>query len=123
MSNSGTPPNGTDGSMDAVFSSTRSLLIAIGALMAAHGATNTGLYEVIQIAAGGIMVVGPAAWGVWNAIQKARTKKEAVSEAVTTAVNAGLNLAAAGKMLTNPDGTPVPATADSAKAIVQNFSR
>jgi hypothetical protein len=61
----------TDQSLQPIFSALRYLLVTIGGILAAHGFAKGG--EYVQLAAGAVMVVGPAAWGVWTAFKNYRT--------------------------------------------------
>lgn len=103
--------------MAPVWSAVRALLITLGTALAANGYGDSHIYKIVEFASGSVLIVGPAAWGVWTAFRNREQKKEIT----TTAVNAGMNLAASGQMRTTPEGIPVPATAESAKKIVQNF--
>lgn len=111
-----------DASVTAIFSSVRSLLIVLGTMLAGKGMTDTGLYFWVETIAGSIMVVGPAAWGVYNAITTFIENRKKV----TQAVQAGVNLAVTGNALMRNTGngmaTPVPVTTASAKAIIKEFS-
>lgn len=60
-----------DPSLQPILSAVRSLLIVAGTFLAAHGYAHGG--EDLQLAAGAIMVVGPALWGVYSAISHYRT--------------------------------------------------
>jgi hypothetical protein len=107
--------------MNALWASMRYFLVVIGGLMGSAGLSQTGTYQIVMLASGSIMVVGPAAWGVWTAFQRVLDKRDAV----TNAVQAGLNLAATGNMLTceTPTGVviPVPVSHQSAAEIVKDF--
>lgn len=107
-----------DASLDSVLSAVRALLIAAGSILSANGFGNSGLYKWVEIGAGAVMVIGPAIWGVVNAIQNFRHKK-AIQ---TQGVNAGMALAASGQMLVHSDGTPVAATTTTASEIVKTFA-
>jgi hypothetical protein len=72
----------TDQSLQPVFSAIRALLIAAGGYLAAHGFATGGAYT--QLAAGSVMVLGPAAWGVWTAFKSYRT-----THRLATAVSPG----------------------------------
>lgn len=121
--------NSSNPAMDGVFSTARSFLIALGAFLAANGvATTSPLYRGVQIAAGAVMVLGPAGYSLYLAITHALAQRQAVAKGVA----AGINLVAAGKALTddgvllqiaNPDATPPkPVTETSAQEIVKNFA-
>ena len=58
--------NSTDPNINGILSSVRILLITIGGVMAGDGLQNTTAYHWVMIIAGSIMVVGPAAWGVYS---------------------------------------------------------
>ncbi|HEY1806083.1 MAG TPA: hypothetical protein VGG45_16535 [Terracidiphilus sp.] len=104
--------------INAVFSSIRSFLIVIGTVMAGNGLATSGAYKWVEIVAGSIMVVGPAAWGVYNAFANyiASRKK------TTAAVNATLHLATAGGVLVDRAGEPIPATDATAAQIVKSYA-
>jgi hypothetical protein len=108
----------TDASLDSVFSAVRGLLIAFGGILSANGYGDSGLYKWVEIGAGSVLVVGPLVWGVIDKIQKFRQKKAAV----TAGVNAGMALAASGQMLVHANGSPVTASDETAKEIVQTFA-
>lgn len=108
----------TDASLDSVLSAVRAALIAFGGFLASNGYGQSGLYHYVELGSGAVMIVGPAAWGVWSAIQKWRAKRTAV----TQAVNATLNLAASGQVIIRSDGTALPATNATADQIVKTFS-
>src|ERR1700744_3946084 len=109
--------------INAMFSSIRSFLIIVGTILAGYGFTNKNpLYFWIEVIAGTITVIGPAAWGVYVSIcHVLETRKK-----VTQAVNAGLNLAASGQMMTvqTTEGAvvPVPANTETAAEIVKTFA-
>lgn len=107
-----------DATLDSVFSATRAALIAFGGFLATNGYGSSGLYKWTELAAGGICIIGPAVWGIVASIQKWRAKQAALVQGV----NAGMGLAAAGAMIVKSDGTPIPATPETAKQIVQVFA-
>lgn len=61
----------TDQSLQPIFSALRYLLVTVGGILAANGFAQGGQY--VQIVAGAVIVVGPAAWGVWTAFKNYRT--------------------------------------------------
>lgn len=105
--------------MAPVWSAVRALLITVGSALAANGYGDSHVYKIVELAAGTVMIVGPAAWGVWTAFQNTRKKKELV----TTAVNAERTRAAveADPVRTTEAGTPLPATPAEAHDIVKTF--
>lgn len=115
----------TEAQFNSVLSSVRALLIAIGGWLLANGYATSVAYKGIEMAIGLSLVIGPSLWGVWVAISNARAKKEIT----TTAVNAGLKLAASGNMLDvhgdkvpcAPGTPPLPATPEAAAKIVQDY--
>ena len=111
----------SEAAMNGLWTSLRYLLVTIGTLMGTAGLSQTGAYQIVMFSSGAVMVIGPAAWGVWVAFNRVMEKRDAV----TNAVQAGLNLAATGNMLTceTPTGTviPVPVTHQTAAEIVKDF--
>lgn len=119
--------NPNDGNVNGIFSAVRALLIAIGGVMATKGLENTGAYFWVETISGSIMIVGPAAWGVYTAFAnyfKAR-------KAVAAGVQAGINLTASGKaisdsgdIITRNDGTTPPklVTLETAPKIVAEYA-
>jgi len=105
-------------SLDSVFSAVRAALIAIGGWLAANGYGSSGLYKWTELAAGGVMIIGPAIWGIVSAIQKWRQKRSVA----VAGVNAGMRLAVSGQMETHASGVPVPATVETAKQIIKDFA-
>jgi len=71
---------------DAVLSAVRSLLIVLGSGLVAKGYLSDG---VVQQVIGAIMVLLPAAWGIWDKYQVATAAKARD----VVAVNAGIALA------------------------------
>jgi hypothetical protein len=118
----------TDDGMDAVWTSLRILLLAIGVAMASAGLGSSKAYAYIMVAAGSVSAIGSAAWGVWTAIRRAAQKRQDMAKAVA----AGINLVVAGQALTgqgallqvaNPDSTPPkPVTEKSAAEIIKSFA-
>ena len=91
--------NQTDPNINGILSSIRIFLITIGGVMAGNGMENTGAYHWIMLIAGSIMVVGPAAWGVWSSFVNFRRAR-------AVGVQAGINLVVSGQAVT-PDGSVV----------------
>jgi hypothetical protein len=118
-----------DDTMAPVWTSVRVALLAIGGIMLDHGFTATSpAYKWVMIAAGSVTIIGPAIWGVYVAVTKARRARAAQAKAVQS----GINLVVAGQALTddgrllqvaNPDATPPkPVTETTAAAIVASFA-
>lgn len=110
--------------LNAVLSSIRSLLMVLGTVLAAHGLAASGLYFWVQLAAGSVMVVGPAIWGVYTSIENYRRAR-------ATGVQAGINLVTSGKAITEDgsvvsklDGTTPPkaVTLATADQIIKDFA-
>jgi len=117
----------TAASIDAALSATRTVLVLIGGVMAAHGYGGTTTYTVLELIIGSIMVVGPGLWGMWvawtNLINKRREAAQAAT-ATATMMSKGLALGADGKtLIAANDGVtpPKPFTSDSAAATVAKF--
>ena len=113
--------------VDALFSSIRSLLIVLGTILAGYGMTNTGWYFWIEAGAGSIMVIGPAAWGVYVAFTNLLKQRKAVAVGVQSGINlvaTGNALAADGAVISVNSGMtpPKPVTIKSAQEIVRNFA-
>lgn len=89
-------------------------------------ATTSPLYRAVEFASGAILVVGPALWGVWTAIQRARQKKAALAIGVASGINLavqGQALASDGSVLTTGSTTPPkPVTVQAAQEIVAKFA-
>lgn len=118
-----------DPNIDGVLSSIRALLVALGAWMATSGFEHTGAYADVMLASGGVMVVGPAVWGVWVAVQRALNGRKAMAVGVA----AGINMTVQGKALDSngapisafsaaADTPPKPVTVASAADIVAAFA-
>ena len=71
---------------DAVLSAVRSLLIVLGSGLVAKGYLSDG---VMQQVIGAVMVLLPAAWGIWDKYEAATAAKARD----VVAVNAGIALA------------------------------
>jgi hypothetical protein len=116
--------------MNGVWSSLRSFLIAIGSALVTGGViTNTSpVYTWIMFASGAVLVVGPAAYGVFVNIKRVINSRKKVAEAVQAGINltvSGQALAADGKTIVSiNDGTtpPLPVTLQSAAQIVRDFA-
>ena len=89
----------------ALLSALRSILIAVGSILAAKGFVND---EQVQQLVGAVMTVLPIVWGVWDKFESERNTKE--REAV--AVGAGIAQATGG-------AAPSVSTAD-AQTIIQS---
>lgn len=117
------PP--TSDSLAPVWSALRALLVAVGGIMAANGLGGTSIYKWVQIASGAVLIIGPAAWGVYVAIANHLKLKQATA----IGVQSGINLTLQGQTLT-ADGAAIPVaesppakpvTVESAQQIVQQF--
>lgn len=109
---------------NGVLSAIRYLLVTLGTYLAANGYASAG--NNIELAAGAVMIVGPAIWGVYSAVQKYR-KVRAVG------VQAGINLAVSGRALdangnmisqfqaSDATTPPKPVTLKTAAEIVKSF--
>lgn len=62
----------TDAQIHSILVSVQTLLVAIGGILAAQGLASSGIYQVVMLGASTIMIVGPAVWAVYDAVQKAR---------------------------------------------------
>jgi hypothetical protein len=122
--------NQDSASMNGVWSSLRALLIAIGGALVTGGViTNTSkAYTLIMFASGAVLVVGPAAWGVYTAVVRAIDGRKKVAQAVQAGINltvSGQALAADGKTVVSMnDGStpPLPVTLATAAQIVKDFA-
>lgn len=121
------PLQSNDPQINALLSAIRTLLVTLGTGLVSAGVLTkeSPVYFWIMTASGLVLVVGPAAWGVWVAVQHVM----AVKAAATAGVNAGINLVVAGHAL-NTDGTtiaaspaskPLPASNESAQSIIHDF--
>jgi len=112
--------------LNAFLSSVRALLLVIGGLLAEHGLEHSTYYSDVMIAAGSIMVVGPAIWGVWSSITNWHKAAAVGAQSGINMVLSGKALAADGKTLITqigPDSTPVkPVTVATAAEIVKDFA-
>jgi glucose dehydrogenase len=82
------PTASSDLAVQQLCSALRTLLILLGTVLAGHGLGDSGLYFWVELAAGGVMILGPGAWGVWNAyLNVVKTRKRE-----TLAVRAGVAL-------------------------------
>ena len=116
--------NTTDPNINGILASMRILLLTIGGVMATKGLENTGAYFWIMTAAGGIMAVGSAAWGVYSSFVNFRRAR-------AVGVQAGINMTVQGKALAEdgsvvshvgPDTTPVkPVTLATSDKIIEDF--
>jgi hypothetical protein len=86
----------------AFLAALRILLITIGAVMADQHWGSSGAYHAVMTAAGLVMVIGPAAWGLWDTFW-------ALVRSQAAGVQAGLNLVEYGRAL-DDKGQLVPAT-------------
>lgn len=93
----------------AILSAIRSILIAIGSILATRGYVDD---ETVQAMVGAVMVILPIVWGVADKIQAER----AVKAREVVAVNAGIVIADA-----TVGQTPL-ASPDTAPAIIAAFS-
>jgi hypothetical protein len=112
--------------LNAFLSSVRALLLVIGGLLAEHGLEHSTAYSYIMIAAGSILVVGPAIWGVWSAFDNWHKAAAIGTQSGINLVLSGKALAADGKTLISqlgPNSTPVkPVTVETATEIVKDFA-
>lgn len=111
--------------LNAFLSSLRALLLVIGGLLAEHGLEHTTYYSDVMIAAGAVMVVGPAIWGVWSALVNWHKAAAIGSQATLNMVAAGKAIAADGTTLTAVGtGTTPPkaVTIATAAEIVKDFA-
>jgi hypothetical protein len=113
-----------DPNISALLSALRALLIAVGAVLAANNLGHTGAYALVEASSGAVMVVGPAAWGVWVAISSLLRKREAQ----VTAANAALAMVSAGEartshgVLQDPPVVPLaPVSKETMPQILANF--
>jgi hypothetical protein len=114
--------------MNGVWSAVRGILIALGGALATGGViTQTSpVYFWIMFASGAVMIIGPAGYNLYTAINRAWVAAEAKKQTV----NATLNLVASGDMeaisgakVLLPEGVVLkPATVASAAEIVKNYS-
>lgn len=79
----------SEAAVNAAFSSIRSLLLVLGTVLAGKGLTDTGLYFWVETIAGGIMVVGPAAWSAYLAVSRVWQTREAQRMGVASGLAAG----------------------------------
>ena len=111
--------------LNATLSAIRALLVAIGGLLAAHGLQDSGVYQWVELGSSAVMIIGPAVWGVYEAIANWH-------KAAAVGVQAGVNMTVAGKALaadgttvvTHNDGTtpPLAVTVATATQIVKDFA-
>jgi len=116
--------NSTDPNINGILASIRILLITVGGVMATKGLENTGAYFWVMTAAGSIMVVGPAVWGVYSSFVNFRRAR-------AVGVQAGINMAVQGKALASdgsvishvgPDTTPaLDVTLATSDEIINKF--
>lgn len=103
----------------------QAFLISVETFLVSNDLGTPGILHWIKALAGGVIILGTAAGGVYVAYSK-------FTQAQTTAVNAGIALAVSGDAVDKEGNTipayqsstgtpPLPATADTAKAIVQKY--
>lgn len=110
--------------LNATLSALRVLLITIGSVMADQGLAHSTAYSYVMMAAGSIMVIGPAVWAVWSSIVNWR-------KAASVGAQSTLNMVAANKAIDvngnvvsqiGPDTTPFkPVTESTTVDIIKNF--
>ena len=90
MSISNTSPDVPDqtASVKQLCSAVRSCLIVLGTLLAGHGLGQSGLYFWVEAAAGSVMVLGPAIWGVYTAFTEFMAKRHAATVGVMAGIAA-----------------------------------
>lgn len=109
----------------AFFATLRSVLIAIGAAMAALNLGGTHTYSIIMEVSGAVMIVGPLLWAVFE-------KLVTLKKTFAAAVQAGINLATSGQAVDGkgdliskfaPDATPPKdVTVATAAAIIKEYA-
>lgn len=103
------PVSDPNPSLDGVFSSIRTLCVALGGILAAKGLETSGLYFWVEMVSSSIMILGPAAWGVYSAISKALKSRKAITNAVAAGMVAGASRvgAVAPSSLTHCDASEI----------------
>lgn len=118
--------NSVDPNVNAILTNLSNLLKVFGGLLAANGFASSGLYFWSQLIAGAILVIGPAIWDTWNAIQNLRKAKAVGVAAGINLVHSGSAVSQDGESITSvgaPDAVPPkPVTLASADEIVKNFA-
>lgn len=89
----------------AIFGTVRSVLIALGGVLAAKGWVSSG---DVELYAGAIVIVLGAAWSIWDKFQA----ESAAKAREATALNAGIALSNA-----DPNQTPPVATSEAQSVI------
>lgn len=116
-------PRVTQSQFIGLLSAARTLLIAVGAILAAHGAANSTAYSWVEGGAGALLILGPAIWGVWAHLAD-------IFQAQATGAAAGINMVASGgaldingKLMPAAATPPAPVTIESAKQIVADYGQ
>jgi hypothetical protein len=127
MSNAGQVSD-SSAAMSGVWSAARGALIAIGGALVTGGVVTSAspLYFWIMFASGAVLVIGPAGYNLYMAINRVWVAAEVRKQTV----NATLNLVASGDMEAQngrkvllPEGVVLkPATVASAAEIVKNYA-
>lgn len=98
-----------DVTKQTILSGVRSILIAVGTILATKGIIDEGQWSIIV---GALMAIIPAVWGIYDKIQSER--KTNARENV--AVNAGITFA------DSTDGQTPLIPASDTKAVIENFA-
>lgn len=98
-----------DATKQSILSAFRSILVAIGSVLTAKGYVDDVTWNLLL---GAAMVIGPAAWGIWDKFHAEQKTQQ--REAV--AVNAGVALSNQ-----SPEPTP-PVTKEEAKEVIAAFA-